>query len=55
MKDCPPTVGGWTHYCLIVKEAGVVLGEPEVKRLMKMYINAVPVDKAIKDMKNVSD
>lgn len=55
MKDCPPTAGGWVHYCLIVKEAGITLSDKQVKQLMKMYINAVPVDKAIKEMKNVSD
>lgn len=55
MKECEPTVGGWIWYVDIVKKAGVTIDEPTSKLLIKMYINSVPPQKAIEDLKNVSN
>ncbi|AEO14549.1 cI repressor protein [Pseudomonas phage phiPto-bp6g] len=55
MKENQPTVGGWIWYVTIVKEAGIVLDEPTCKLLIKMYINSVTPEKAIEDLKNVSN
>lgn len=55
MKEYQPTVGGWIWYIRIVKDGGIVIDEQSVKLVMKMYINSVPPEKAIEDMKNVSN